>query len=272
FGNVRRSFRIAGELHRIRRPTLCCRTQVGGVTEHLRQRNFSTDDLARRALIHTLHKAATTVQVANNVTHVVFRGNNLNLHDRLKKGRIRFEGAFLHRHGTSDFERHLVGVNVVIGTIVQRRFDTQQRIAGQTAVLHLLFDTLLNSRDVFLGNHTTNDLVHKDEVLAIFNIQRQRLKLHFYVTVLTTTTGLTNKLAFNVNRLADTLTVRNLRLPDVGLYLELATHTVNNDVQVKLTHTGDDGLAGLFVGANTERRILLGQLAQRNTHLFLVGF
>ncbi len=40
---------------------------------------------------------------------------------------------------------------------------------------------------------------------------------------------------------------------------------------MQLAHAGDDGLAGLLVGMHAERRIFLGQLRQRDTHLFLVA-
>ena len=45
----------------------------------------------------------------------------------------------------------------------------------------------------------------------------------------------------------DGLPVGDLRLADVGLDLELATHAVDEDVEVELAHAADDGLAGLLV-------------------------
>lgn len=91
------------------------------------------------------------------------------------------------------------------------------------------------------------------------------------MTELTTTTGLTNELAFDLDVvLGDGFTVGNLRLTDVRLNVELATHTVDENVEVQLTHTGNDGLTSLFVGLDTERRVFLSQFAQRDTHLFLV--
>src|SRR5690606_27731564 len=58
---------------------------------------------------------------------------------------------------------------------------------------------------------------------------------------------------------------------DVGLDVELTFHAINDHVQVQLTHTTDDGLTGLFVGAHAERGVFLSQLAQSDTHLLLVG-
>ena len=39
---------------------------------------------------------------------------------------------------------------------------------------------------------------------------------------------------------------------------------------MQLAHTGNDGLAGLFVGLDAERWIFLSQALQGNTHFFLV--
>ena len=52
--------------------------------------------------------------------------------------------------------------------------------------------------------------------------------------------------------LLDGLAVSNLRLTNVSLNLELTLHTVNDDVQVQLTHTTNFGLTGFFVQRNGE--------------------
>ena len=92
------------------------------------------------------------------------------------------------------------------------------------------------------------------------------------MAVLAFTARLAHKLAFGIfDRLADGFAVSHLRLADVGLDTELALHAVNDDLQVQLAHTGNDGLAGLFVGLDAERRIFLSQALQRDTHFFLVN-
>ena len=48
-------------------------------------------------------------------------------------------------------------------------------------------------------------------------------------------------------------------------------HAVDDDIEMQLAHAGNNGLTGFFIGVNTERRIFLRQLAQRNTHLLLVS-
>ena len=40
---------------------------------------------------------------------------------------------------------------------------------------------------------------------------------------------------------------------------------------MQLAHAGDDGLAGLVVGADLEGRVLLGQLGETHGHLLLLS-
>ena len=83
--------------------------------------------------------------------------------------------------------------------------------------------------------------------------------------------GLTDEFAFRFDFLADGFAVSNLRLADRCVNAEFAFHTVNDDVQVKFAHAGDDGLIGFRIGVNAERRIFFSQTLQCNTHLFLVS-
>ena len=92
------------------------------------------------------------------------------------------------------------------------------------------------------------------------------------MSVLAATTRLLDELAFGVlDRLADRLAIRDLRLADRRFDTEFAFHAVDKDLEVQFTHARDDRLAGFLVCVNAERRVLLRQAIQRNAHLFLVG-
>ena len=91
------------------------------------------------------------------------------------------------------------------------------------------------------------------------------------MTILALTTGLTSVLGLLIGLLADGLTVSDLRCADICLDLELTQQTVNDDLQMELAHTCDDGLASLFVGVGLEGRILFGQLRQRDAHLLVAS-
>ena len=70
--------------------------------------------------------------------------------------------------------------------------------------------------------------------------------------------------------LGDGLAVRHLRLADGGDDAELALHAVDEDLEVQLAHAGDHGLAGLFVGANAEGRVLVAERLEGLAQLVLV--
>src|SRR5690606_1653247 len=175
-------------------------------------------------IFHTLDQTTTTVQVTHHVTHVVLGSHHFYLHDRLKHLAAALLGQLLGRHGGRDLERHLVGVDVVVGTIEHGRLQADQRIAGDNAVLHLLFDTLLDRRDVFLRNYPPDNFVGKHQTfgdVALLVHVRSR-EANPAMTELTTTTRLTNELAFNLDVvLGDGFTVGNLRLTDVRIDVEL---------------------------------------------------
>ena len=89
------------------------------------------------------------------------------------------------------------------------------------------------------------------------------------MTVLTLTTRLLSILVINVCLASNGLFVGYLRCAYVCLYLELTEKSVYDDLEVKLAHSGDDGLSGLLGSPCSESRVFFSQLSQRNTHLFL---
>src|SRR5690606_12079142 len=90
-----------------------------------------------------------------------------------------------------------------------------------------------------------------------------RLDLDDDVAVLALATRLTDELALAVGARGDGFAVGDLRLANGRLDLELALHAIDNDVEVKLAHACKDGLAGLFVGLDLERRILGDETLER---------
>ncbi len=74
-----------------------------------------------------------------------------------------------------------------------------------------------------------------------------------------------------LNFAGDGLFVVDLRSTLVDLYAELPAETVDDDVEVKLTHAADDGLASLWIGLNLESRILLSKLAESDAKFVKVA-
>ena len=236
-------------------------TQCGYITEHLAQGHFGFHDTCAGASgIHTLYLTTTLRQVANDITHVLFGGYHLYLHDRLHQGRFRLHASVLERHLCADFERQLVRVNGVERTIDNGYFEFLQRIASEHTGLHSGLEALLDRGDIFLRNVTTLHLVH--ELQCSLELGVTRLYANNHIGELTATTGLLLVGLAQLNGLRDSLTVCHLRTTLVALYLELAFQTVDNDFQVQLTHTRDDGLSRLLVGLHGEGGVFLSQLSQ----------
>ncbi len=153
------------------------------------------------------------------------------------------------------------------GTVEQRHADTLERVAGEDTELHGLLATGVDRGDVLLRNAATGDLVH--ELVALAGLDR--LDRDLDLRELAGATGLLLvRVVDALDGLADRLAVRDLRLADVGLDLELTLHTVDQHLEVQLAHTRDDGLAGLFVGVDLEGRVLLGQPLNRGAQTLLV--
>src|SRR4029078_10906695 len=123
----------------------------------------------------------------------------------------------------------------------------------------------------------------RDEVEAFAG---RRLDVDVDDAVLARAAGLADEAALDLLRgPAYGLAVGDLRAADVGLDVELAAHTVDQHLEVQLAHAGDLGLSrilarpdpqglvlsGVLVGRDLEGRVLLGQAAQGDRHLLLVG-
>ena len=149
----------------------------------------------------------------------------------------------------------------------ERDPDVDHRVAGAHAGLQRLFDALLDRGNELAGHRAAPDL--RDEVEALAG---RGLDVDVDDAVLARATGLAHEAAFDLLRgAADGLAVGDLRLADVGLDVELALHAVHEDLEVQLAHAGDLGLAGLLVAGDAEGRVLLGQAAEGDRHLLLVG-
>src|SRR4029079_520244 len=176
-------------------------------------------------------------------------------------------GVFLEGQGAGDLERDLRGVRVVVLAVHERHPDVDHRVAGAHAGLQCLFDALLHGGNELAGHRAAPDL--RDEVEALAG---RRLDVDVDDAVLARAAGLAHEAALDLlRRAADGLAVGDLRAADVGLDVELALHAVDEDLEVQLAHAGDLGLAGLLVGGDLEGRVLLGQAAQGDRHLLLVG-
>ena len=146
-------------------------------------------------------------------------------------------------------------------TIEQLNLKAVHREATKNTTLHSILEALLYRRNEFLRNVTAGNLVDKLQA-TLFEVLVNRTNINDNVCKLTTTTGLLLVNLAEVNRLRNGLFVVNLRLTLITFYLKLTTKTIQDNIEVKLTHTGYNRLAALFFCMHSEGRILLSQLLQ----------
>ena len=201
---------------------------------------------ARGAFLHGLDVAAPTVEIPDDVTHVLIGSPDLDRHDRLEQHRVGLRCRLLEGHRARDLEGELRGVHLVVGTVGERDLQVDHRVASQHAELGRLLAPRVDRGDVLARDPAAGHLVLE---LVTATVAAGRLQVDDHPAELAGTAGL---LLVRVLDLLDLLPhglpVGDLRTADVGLDLELPPHAVDQHLEVQLAHAGDDGLAGLLVG------------------------
>ena len=126
------------------------------------------------------------------------------------------------------------------------------------------FDTCV---DVFFWNGAADGFVFDGDPLSCL----VGLDGKNDVAVLTAATGLFDEFTFTASWLGDGFAISDLRSAGVGIDLKLAFDAINDDFEVKFTHSGNDGLAGFFVGLDHEGRIFIGEAGEGEGEFLLVG-
>src|SRR4051794_15048817 len=266
-GDVRRDLVVALELHRVGRTPLRIGPQVGGVAEHLAERDVGADRQRVAAPLLALQAPAPAAEVADDVAEEVLGGHDLDLEHRLEQDGLGAARGLLEGERAGDLEGDLGRVRVVVLPVDERHADVDDGVARAHAVGECFLDALLDRRDELDRHGPAADL--RDEVEALAG---RRLDVDVDDAVLPRAAGLTHEAALDLlGGAADGLAVGDLRTADVGLDVELAPHAVDQHLEVQLAHAGDLGLARLLVRLDLERRVLLGQAAQGDRHLLLVG-
>src|SRR3954452_8306722 len=265
--DVGRDLVVALELHRVGRAPLRVGAEVWRVAEHLAQRDVGGDRERVAAVLLALQAAAPAAEVADDVAEEVLGGHDLDLEHRLEQDGLRAARGLLEGERAGDLEGDLRRVRVMVLAVDERHADVDDRVARADAVGQRLLDALLDRRDELDRHRAAADL--RDEVEALAG---GRLDVDVDDAVLARAAGLAHEAALDLlGGAADGLAVGDLRAADVGLDVELAAHAVDEDLEVQLAHAGDLGLARLLVRLDLEGRVLLGQAAEGDGHLLLVG-
>src|SRR4029077_15704062 len=162
--------------------------------------------------------------------------------------------SILDRHRARKLERQLTGVDSVVRAVDQRDDDVDDRVTGDDSRLQRCAHALLDRGDELTRDASLRDLVLEHETGA--TLARPHINLR--VTELAFATGLADETTHTMGRLLDGFLVGDLWLALVGVHAKFAQQAVDDGLEVQLTHTRDDRLAGLVVGVNLESRVLLG--------------
>ena len=130
---------------------------MADVAEHFRQWNVCFNANTACAWLLIFDHAATTVKVTDNITNVVFRSEDVNLHDRLKQLSTGFRHRLTECTFCCDFKRNRRGVNGVVATVEYVDFYVQYREASQRTFVHHSLEAFLDGWEEFLRNVTTHN-------------------------------------------------------------------------------------------------------------------
>src|SRR3989475_11499740 len=266
-GQERRDLLVVGELHRVGAPPAGHRAEARLVRQHLRHRHRGADRrrLARR--LHARDATAPRVQVADDVARDVGGGGHLDVHDGLEQDRVGFQEHLLEAQRGRDLERHVRGVDFVVGAVVEDHPEIDDRVAGQDPLLHTVADAFLHRRDVVVRHGAAEDLVHELEAAPA----RQGLAAEPDVAVLAAPARLLLVLALPLGAPLDRLLVRDARRQQVHVHVVLALHALDDHLDVEAAHARDEELLRLGFVMVVDRRVLLGDARQRVRDLVLVA-
>src|SRR5262245_16224738 len=111
----------------------------------------------------------------------------------------------------------------MIRTIVDGDPDIHHRIPCHNAVLHGLDHPGLDSGDIFLWDHPTNNGIVKGEPVA----SRLWGKAQFDMPILPASAALTDKFPLTLGMATNSLLIGDLRMGDIGGDVKLARQTIH---------------------------------------------
>ena len=218
--------------------------------------------------LHTEDSAAALRHITHDIAGIGIRNRDLDGRDRLEKDRLTLHEGILKRHIRSRLERHIGGINWMVGTIEEGRLHTDHRISGQRTLLTALLYALLNRREVVLRNGSAEYLLL--EYIRCLEVAG-RLELHDDITELAVSAGLLLISALYLRALLDGLTICETRLRQDEGYVVALLDLGSHDVELLVADTIDEGLTVLRVGNGLEGLILFHHTGECGRELIFLG-
>src|SRR5579875_474818 len=142
-------------------------------------------------------------------------------------------------------------------------------MAGNEAAFERVAHALLYAGDELSWYHAADDSILKDE--GFIPIAWQRLNLQPDIAELTMTAALALVASVGASLLADRLAVRDARIAHLKINAVLTLDALNHNLDVCLTHAGEEGFGGLRVACDAQSAVLFDDAGQRIAHLIQIG-
>ena len=239
--------------------------------EHVGQRNLGRDGLHVTTFTKVSNKTTTRVDISQNISHIFFRSGDIDLHHGFHKAGLGLSQTFTGGCSSGNFKSHHGRIDIVVSSINQSGFQAQNRVSGNDTSSENRFNTLLHTRNIFLGHISSLNFRDEFEVRGIFIRVFLGLELNLDTSILTRTSRLFLVCVVHFGGRSDSLTVGHLGSTNIGFNVELTLHSVNNNFKVEFSHAFNDGLTGFFVTRESERRILGGKTNKGVGHFLLVA-
>ena len=156
----------------------------------------------------------------------------------------------------------------MVRAVHQSHADSLYRRACKLAVRHRLLNPLVDRGPVALRDRSPDDLVNE----LIPDAAVDRLDHDVAVAELAAAACLLAIAAVGAGPGTDRLEVGHARRVQLDVNGEAPLCTLERDLDVHLAHPGEDLLPGLLITTEAQRRVLLGEPADRRGDLLLLAF
>ena len=157
-------------------------------------------------VVHALDASAAAVEVAHDGAGEVVGDGDFDVHDGLEQGGLGGLHGFLEGDAAGHLEGEIVGIDVVIGAVVEDDPEIDYGKTGEVAASGGVFDSFFYCGDEVLGDGAAEDVVDEFE----FSAAGQRLHLDFAIAVLAVSAGLFFVASLDVGFAANGFAIGNL--------------------------------------------------------------
>lgn len=206
------------------------------------------------------------IKIEDKVEEVILRSKKIEINDRIEKMGERIMRKLKERWKGRDLKGEKRRVKVMVREVDKGRIKEENREERERKRKNEDLDKIMEKRNILIRKREEEDIRLKDEIVEVMRLkddikerEMKRKKRMIIVGVI------------DLRREGDRLKVWKMRREEVGLKIELEINEIEENVEVKLENEGDDGMKGILVRIEEERRILGRKKIERNENILMVG-